>query len=122
MVKLQIINGQLAGAPFEVPAGLEPIPLFTFYIEEGWEWKLDVTAATSDEKKVWLRADFGARIMRALMQCRPVFYNGQVFSSNGTLEEVFKVGQRLEDEIAADNLMVAIISDDENGLIVGVAN
>jgi len=121
-IRLQLLTGPLAGSPFEVPADLNPVPLLAFYIQEGWEWKLDVTAATSSEKKAWLRADFGARIMRALMKGRPVFYNGRVFSSDGTPEEVFKVGQGLEDSIAADNLMVAIISDDEKGLIVGVAN
>lgn len=122
MVRLQVLTGMLAGAPWEVPVGLDPVPLFIFYIKEGWEWKLDVTAATSDEKKIWLRADMGARIIRALMQTRPVFYNGRVYICDGSQLEVFKVGQRLEDQITADNLMVVIVADNDDGVVVEVAN
>jgi hypothetical protein len=122
VVKAQIFTGPLAGLPHEVPADIDPVSFLRIFLKTGWEWKLDVSAATSSEKKIWLRADLGARIIRALKQKRPVFYNGRVFSCDGSQEEVFKVGQCLEDAIVADDLIVSIVADNEKGLVIGIAN
>lgn len=97
---------------------VDPAELFNAFVGHGWQWRVDYSQATEREKFLWFRAEFVARMVRALTRGLPVKFMGREYRAQSSAE-VLEVAQRLEDDIVSSGRMITIDSDDEHGLVVG---
>lgn len=130
MVKITCLNGIWAGRTCkfegvlmvefcerELSLPAHPVDLFTSFLRHNWRWEADYSEATEEEKLEWFRAELVVRIIRALERGLPVYFLGKEYRAQA--ENIPDVAQQLEDDIVASGMMVAIDSDDENGLVIG---
>lgn len=120
MIKMKILSGKYAGREniFSLDYG-DPMDLLADCVEKHISWEIDCSQASSEEILIWMAADMIARIFRALQENRPVFFFGKQYVA--TEENFLTVAQQIEDDIVSSGLMVTILSDDKDGLRIGVA-
>lgn len=105
-----------------MPAGTNPFKMFTSLVQHGWDWEADYSDGNEEEVFFWLRAEIIARVVRALHTGRPVKFFDQEFRLElGGGCDPLLTAQAIEDAIAASGRMVFILSDDEQGLVIGDA-
>ena len=117
MITITLLTGPYAGQTRDVSAEDPAILLHDLWANHGWAWQIDYAAATPEEVIAWGRQDMASRCVRALKAGRKVFALGEVYE--GFSQDI--VGQ-LEDEIAESGLMVTVLSDDENGVVIGTGD
>lgn len=118
MVRVVLTSGSLAGQVIGPQVGIEPVDFFAFLVRQGWTWEADYSEATWEETLEWFRMDLGVRIIRALKRGLPVRFMDREYRIGE--KDVLEVAQNLEDDIAASGRLVAIDSDDERGLVIGI--
>lgn len=117
MIKMTLLTGKYAGETRDV-SGVNPIELLrSLWLGSDTEWSIDYSEATPEEVIEWGKHDMSIRCIRALKRGRKVFFMNQVFE--GFSEEL--VGE-LEDEIVECGFMVKLVSDDENGVVIGTGD
>lgn len=141
-VRITALEGPHQGKLRVPPPEIEPRDLFNSMVAHGWRWKVDYSDASAEEEHRWFFQDFVTRIFVALMCGRPVHFEDKVYSvpiedwggvvsgmtvtfpdkaseaeAHGALSEM--VG-KVEDHIATSGRLVTIVSDDENGLVIGI--
>ncbi len=85
-------------------------------VNHGWSWEIDLSSASAEESFIWGRADMVARIVRAVMERRPVWVLTRRFEPIGDPSTI--VGM-IEDEIVESGRLVYVASDDERGVVIG---
>jgi hypothetical protein len=122
MVRLTLTSGPYAGRSREFKgevaeggSAVSAIELLGSLVEHGWGWEIDLSSATAEEVFTWTRADMVARILRAVIDGRPVWVLSRRFEPVGDLEKV--VGE-IEDAIVKSGDMVRVLSDDDQGVVI----
>jgi len=105
-------------ASFDLDSG-DPQSLLLEFVEKHIPWEIDYTQASSEEILLWMVADMTARIIRVLQDGRLVFFFGKQYVT--TKENLLTIAQQIEDDIVASGMMVTILSDDKDGLRIGVS-
>lgn len=124
MIVIRIVSGPHAGKVRElhdnVHGGVEfdPIELLRQLVQLGSRWQIDYTAASKNEKLDWFRADLSCRVVRALLEGRPVFFEGKRYQA-ASKEDVGNLTGEIEDAIAGSGHYVTVVSDDEHGVRIG---
>lgn len=133
MIKVICLDGPFAGAVriFEGTRAIDdlekwilgeatnPSELFGSFVMYGWRWEVDYSKATDEEFLKWFAAEIMARILRALRNGLPVKFFNKIYRLSKD-EDLLKVGQEIEGAIASSKKIIFLISDDENGLVIGV--
>jgi hypothetical protein len=114
MVKMRITPGPLRGNWKDVSRE-DPQELLGSVTSHGWEWQLDYTRATPQEKLLWERANIVVRAVRALSQGRSVTFDGKGYRANNQ-KEVIRVAGELEDAIVASRGLIQLVKDDSSGV------
>ncbi|MFH0854579.1 MAG: hypothetical protein V1891_03750 [bacterium] len=132
MVKIKCLDGPYSGRViiFEGKRAVDdleswilveeiaPSDLFASFIMLGWRWEVDYSDATKEEFLEWFRAEIGARILRTLQKGLSVKFLNKEFRLSEE-ENLLKGAQEVEDAIVSSKKIIYIISDDENGLVIG---
>jgi hypothetical protein len=99
----------------------DPIELLRSLVEREIAWSIDFSKGTSDERFQWGRADFSARVLRALCHGRSVFFQGSEYVVD-KLDELPRIAGLLEDAIVISNRFVVIEREDERGVWIGTGD
>ncbi len=120
MIKIKILSGPYAGKEREITEemGVDPHPLFMEFVRFGYRWHVDYSRANESEKFQWWREDLAARIVRALREGRPVFFQDVEYRSSSSRDEVFEVAGKIEDAIVGSGYFVTVGYDDERGVLI----
>lgn len=128
MIKLICLDGPFYGNVriFEGITNLEtgkevrPFSLLKIFLIEEWQWEINYSQATDQEKLEWLVEDLSARAIRALKAGLPVFFQDKAYRVE-SLENYAQVANRLEQDIGDSEKMISIDSDDKKGLVIGIS-
>jgi hypothetical protein len=96
----------------------DPSELIMDLVRQGYVWDIDWSRATEQETFLWGQADMVGRILRALSDGRPVFFQGTEYRA--TPETIKEVAGQVEDAIANSGYMVVVEADDEQGVRIGI--
>jgi len=117
MIKMKLLSGPHNGAVRIIPSDIKPSDLINQLVGHGWQWQIDYSQASDQEKFDWCLADTVGRILRALLSGRPVQFmdmRWQIKPGDDVIELVGKV----EDYISESGKLIKVIQDNENGLII----
>jgi hypothetical protein len=120
MIKMKILSGRYAGREKNFNLDYrDPMGLLADCVKRHILWEIDYSQANPEEIVLWMTADMTSRIVRALQEGRTVFFFGKQYVA--TEENFLEVAQQIEDDIVSSGMMVTILSDDENGLRIGIS-
>jgi hypothetical protein len=119
MIFVKLLSGPFFGEAREIPEDVSPMNFFRLLVQKNWDWRTEYSAADDEEIFHWLRAEIVARIVRALEQNRPVSFMGRSWKIRQRCD-LARITQQIEDAIVASGRNIALDSDDEKGLIIGV--
>lgn len=118
MIKMKMLSGPHAGKVSDT-SGLQPEELLSSALEHGWQWEIDYSQATEEEKFRWLAQDIAVRCVRALAAGLPVRFMDRTFQIRSKDPEQFRqVAGELEDLIVNSGRIITLGSDDENGVVI----
>ena len=109
MIKITALTGPFAGQIREASSDISPERLLQAFVRQGWDWQIDYSRATEQEKWTWARQDLTGRCFRALLKGLSVYFLGREFGG-------IKQAEVLEDAIVNSRRMVTIGRDDETGV------
>ncbi|MDP3988686.1 MAG: hypothetical protein Q8P93_00400 [bacterium] len=98
----------------------EPWDYLEALVEEGKYWHIDYTFAGPCETNIWASADCSWRILRALRRGLTVIFDEMSYKAR-YMNEVDLLEDRLRGHIHGLKCSVFIISDNEHGVLVGIA-
>lgn len=127
---LHVLSGPYAGrqttARQVAAEGISPRNMFLDLMKRGYEWclvmaphgDLSTEVAPGVTAEDWFGEDLGARVVRALETARPIHFDGRTWQVNpANRRAVTDVLRQLVD-LLADNDGLAILSDDEHGVVL----
>jgi hypothetical protein len=111
MVLMKILTGPNRAKVRNVSSTEDPSRLFQELAERDWDWELDLSEATDDERFLWTREDIVARCMRAI-HCRylPVFFMGKEYNDSKELRQALAVSTR----------QIVMVTDDDTGVEISL--
>ena len=119
MIKITLLTGSHAGQERTPTLNeINPLDLIMDCVRKGYVWVIDWTQATLEESFQWGRADLVGRILRALMEGRPVSFAGVEYRA--TADSIQMVTGEVEDAITNSGCMVIVEDDNEHGVRIGV--
>jgi hypothetical protein len=120
MIKMKALTGRHAGKVREVASGISAQQILYEFCVLGWEWEIDYSAATEEEKYQWFRHDLSSRIVRALRAGRSVRFLKKIYrvADVSDTDELMFVAGKIEDTIVASGFNVSLERDDETGVVV----
>jgi hypothetical protein len=119
-VRIRFLSGNRAGAEQEVPQSTDPLEAITFCVQQGWAWEVVwASARDAQETFLWARADLVGRILRALREGRPVYFNGVRYAVTGP-DPIGIVAGQVEDAIVNSGANVKVGTDDEDGVVIEI--
>jgi len=116
-IYVTLLSGPLAGRTREMPAEINPNRFFGSLIEHKYKWRVDYSRATEKETFLWFRAELAARIVRALLEGRPVKFLDREWQVE-KIDDLRRIAQEVEDFISSSGRLITIQADDESGLII----
>jgi hypothetical protein len=119
MIKITCLSGPYAGQTKEIPVNENPREIFLSFLRHNWDWKVDYSQATDEEIFKWLREEIAVRIVRALLQKRPVYFLDKKYRLQEG-EDLKKIVEQIENEIGESGRTIFIEKDDKKGLVIGV--
>ncbi len=122
MIAIKIVSGPHAGKRRVVRDGkhqgrkVDPLKLLRSLIGLGSRWEIEYTQADDNEAFEWGRIDYTARMFRALIERRPVYFMGVAYlATPENLEHVLEV---LETAIVQSGYTIRLEYDDERGVSI----
>ncbi len=123
MIIIKILSGPHAGKSRWIRDGrfrgreIDPVRLLEQLRALGSRWQIDFSRATENETIDWGRADMTLRYVRALIEGRPVFFQGVEYRA-ASEAEVPTVAQTIEDAIVTSGYHVVVEYDDQRGVSI----
>lgn len=119
MISLTAITGPYAGQTREAKDVL-PEDILGDFLIQGWEWSIDYSQGTEEEKFLWFRQDLSCRIVKAIKEGRSVSFLGKMYrvEAGYSADELIRAVGEIEDAIANSGRMVSIEYDDRTGLAI----
>lgn len=109
MIKITLLSGPHAGQICTIPEAVKAQDMISSLAQHGWEFSVNYSQATEQEKFEWGRQELGYRAAVALSSGRKLRFLGQDYSDIGAFE----------DAIVTSGRMVYIARNDEEVFEVG---
>lgn len=122
MVTMTMLTGKFAGEVRDVTSFMDPQGLVFSAVRHGWQWEIDFSSATSEEKSVWGLADMLGRILLALQEGRSIWFQGvEYYAETDRSEDLLCATAQIEDAIGFSGMNVRVERDDEFGVVIATA-
>lgn len=135
MIKVMVLSGSFEGrvrfflgtkvieslAPVKLGEEINPADLFSGFNNHQALWEVDYSQASPEEIYVWFRQEIAARIFRALVNNKAVKFMDREWRWQADGSSLANLAGEIENTIVNSGFMITLLSDDEDGVVIGTS-